>query len=201
MKTLTSFGATSPVSSFFNSSSDNPSQLVEPADLRNYTFTYMFRRSVVVVASLSEVVLEFGGFAAPWLPWMVLIPLMAIVLSVRSRQERKLRPASTAPAAKTMRLLQKSFVVTMLIAIVCAMQFGWVNAHPILLLFNGLAGLIAGRVLQFRPLALGGAASILLGVATIFTPAHIQLLVIAVAMLVSYVIPGYLLNAQSRATA
>jgi low temperature requirement protein LtrA len=56
-------------------------------------------------------------------------------------------------------------------------------------------------VLNFRPLALGGISSIVLGVATIFVPEHIQLLLIAVAMLVSYVIPGYLLNAHSRVAA
>jgi hypothetical protein len=132
---------------------------------------------------------------------MVLMPLMAIVLSVRGRRERKLRPASTTPAAKTMRLLQKSFVLILALAIACSIQFGWVTAHPILLLFNGLAALIDGRVLTFRPLVLGGISSIVLGVATIFVPEHMQLLLIAVAMLVSYVIPGYLLNAYSRTAA
>ncbi|SMB87638.1 hypothetical protein SAMN00120144_1382 [Hymenobacter roseosalivarius DSM 11622] len=201
MKTLASFATPATVSNFVSSAAAIPSQVVELADLRSYAFTYMLRGSVVLVAALSEVMLEIGGFAAPWLPWMVLMPLMAIVLSVRSRRERKLRPASTALAAKTMRLLQKSFVVIMLIAIICAMQFGWVNAHPILLLFNGLAAVVAGRVLSFRPLVLGGISSVVLGVAIIFMPAHIQLIVIAAAMLVSYVVPGYLLNAQGRVAA
>lgn len=201
MKTLASFAAPVTASNFAGAATINPYQVVELADLRSYAFTYMLRGSVVLVAALSEVVLEAGGFAAPWLPWMVLMPLMAIVLSVRSRRELKLHPTSTFPAAKTMRLLQKSFIVIMLIAIICAMQFGWVTAHPILLLFNGLAALIAGRVLQFRPLVLGGISSVVLGVAIIHMPAHIQLIVIAVAVLVSYVVPGYLLNVQSRVAA
>lgn len=197
MKTLASFATPVTVNNFVSPAT---SQVVELTDLRAYALTYMLRGSVVLVAALGEVALEFGGFAAPWLPWMVLMPLMAVVLSVRSRRERKLHPASTAPAAKTMRLLQKSFIVIMLIAIICAVQFGWVKAHPILLLFNGLAALIAGRVLNFRPLVLGGISSVVLGVAIIFMPAPIQLIVIAVAMLVSYIIPGYLLHAQSRVT-
>ncbi|QIL76974.1 hypothetical protein [Hymenobacter sp. HDW8] len=201
MKTLASFAAPISATSFDEAVVTNPGHAVALADMRSYAFTYMLRGSVVLIASLSEVVLELGGFAAPWLPWMILMPLMAIVLSVRSRRERKLHPVSTAPAAKTMRLLQKSFIVIMIIAIICAMQFGWVKAHPILLLFNGLAALIAGRVLQFRPLVLGGISSVVLGVAIIFMPAHIQLIVIAAAMLVSYIIPGFLLNAQSRVAA
>lgn len=198
MKTLTSFAAPGTVGNFTSSVTN---QVIEPADLRSYAFTYMLRGAVVLLASLGEVALKIGGFAAPWLPWMVLMPLMAIVLSVRSRRVLKLRPASTAPAAKTMRLLQKSFIFIMLFAIACAVQFGWVKAHPILLLFNGLAALIAGRVLQFRPLVLGGISSMILGVAIIFMPAPVQLIVIAAAMLVSYIIPGYLLHAQSRVAA
>lgn len=155
MKMLTSFATPSIAGNFDSAATTNPNQVVALADLRSYAFTYMLRGSVILVAALSEVALEFGGFAAPWLPWMVLMPLMAIVLSVRGRRERKLRPASTAPAAKTMRLLQKSFVFIILLAVVCAIQFGWINAHPILLLFSGLAALVAGRVLHFRPLVLG----------------------------------------------
>lgn len=198
MKMLASFAAPATVTSYASSAT---SQVLEPADLRSYAFTYMLRGSVVLAAALSEVVLTFSGSTAPWMPWMVLMPLMAIVLSVRGRRERKLRPVSTAPAAKTMRLLQKSFVLILMLAITCAIKFGWVTAHPILITFNGLAALVAGRVLYFRPLVLGGISSIVLGVATIFVPEHTQLLIIAVAMLVSYVIPGYLLNAQSHSAA
>ncbi|MGY2134211.1 hypothetical protein ACW9KT_18405 [Hymenobacter sp. HD11105] len=198
MKTLASFAAPATVNSFVSSTT---SQVVEPADLRSYAFTYMLRGSVVLVAALSEVGLTIGGFAAPWMPWMVLMPMMAIVLSVRGRRERKLRPASTAPAAKAMRLLQRSFIVILFVAIACAIQFGWVTAHPILLFFNGLAALVAGRVLSFRPLVLGGISSVILGVATIFVPEHMQLLLIATAMLMSYVIPGYMLHTHSRAAA
>lgn len=168
------------------------------ADVRAYAFTYMFRGLVVMVAALSDYALAHSGFAAPWLPWMVLMPLAGMVQSIRARRQRKLRPAGTTAADKWMRLLQKSFVFTLLLALASATQIGWENAHPLILVLYGVVTLAAGRVLSFRPLQLGAAACIALGFASAAVSADTQLLLIAAAMLLSYVLPGYLLHAHSR---
>ena len=95
-----------------------------------------------------------------------------------------------------MRLLQKSFIVVLLISLVSATQVGWANAHPLVL--YGVGTVAAGRVLGFWPLMWGGAACRLLGAAAGMVAADTQLLLIAGAMLVSYVVPGYLLHRRSR---
>ena len=81
---------------FVTSSPDRPlafafdrlAEAVTPAELRAYAFTYVFRGLAVMVAALSNYALEHVGFAAPWLPWMVLMPLAAIVQTIQGRRQR-----------------------------------------------------------------------------------------------------------------
>ncbi|MBC8081919.1 MAG: hypothetical protein H7Z21_01800 [Hymenobacter sp.] len=168
--------------------------LAAPADLKAYAFTYIFRGSVVVTAALSNYALEHVGFAAPWLPWVVLMPVMGMVQGIRGRRLRQRGQLGTTATDHTMRLLQKSFVLTVLVAIVCACVVGWAVVHPLLLVLYGVSTCLAGRVLRFRPLLLGGVVCGLLGAGAAAVPADTQLLFIAAAMLVSYIIPGYLLR-------
>lgn len=171
---------------------------VTPAELRGYAFTYVFRGLVVMVAALSNYTLEHVGFAAPWLPWMVLMPMAAMVQTIRGRRQAKQSPVSMSATAKRMRLLQKSFLVVLLISLVSATQIGWANAHPLILVLYGVCTVAAGRVLSFRPLVWGGVVCGLLGAASALVGVDTQLLLIAAAMLVSYVVPGYLLHQRSR---
>lgn len=175
-----------------------PAQPVAPASLRAYAFTFVFRGAVVMAAALANYALEHAGFAAPWLPWMVLMPLAAVVLGIRGRRQQRLGLMGTTPTDRRMRLVQKSFVFTLLFAIACATQIGWQNAHPIILVLYGVGTVAAGRLLRFRPLVVGGIASGLLGAVAAAVPADTQLLLIAAAMLVSYIVPGVLLHKRSH---
>ncbi|UYZ61679.1 hypothetical protein [Hymenobacter weizhouensis] len=172
-------------------------ELPTAASLRAYAFRYLVRGGVTVVAALGQYTLEHRGFAAPWLTWVVLMPAMAVVLSIRDRQLRQQGVAGATSADATLRLLQKSFLLIMLLALGCAPFIGWQNAHPLMLGLYGLTTVAAGRVLHFGPLQVGGVVCGLLGAAAAAVPADTQLLFIAAAMLASYVVPGYRLWAAA----
>ncbi len=174
-------------------------ELPTAANLRAYAFRYMLRGSVAAGAALGQYTLEYVGFAAPWLTWVVLMPTMAMVISIRDRQQRKAGLVPTTATDKWMGLLQKSFVLVIVLALVAAPFIGWQNAHPLMLVMYGASTLAAGRLLSFRPLQLGGVLCALLGAVAAAVPADTQLLLVAAAMLVSYLVPGYLLHTRNRA--
>ncbi|UOQ66874.1 hypothetical protein [Hymenobacter volaticus] len=169
------------------------------ASLQGYAFTYLVRGSVVLTAALSNYILEHVGFAAPWLPWMVLMPMMSIIQTIRARRQKQQGLTSTTATDSTMRLLQKSFLLLLLVAMVCACFVGWEVIHPLLLIAYGVSTYVAGRVLRFRSLQWGGVVCGVLGAMTLVLPEDTQLLFIAAAMLGSYIIPGYLLRKHSQA--
>ncbi|GAA4009932.1 hypothetical protein GCM10022408_22630 [Hymenobacter fastidiosus] len=173
-------------------------ELPTAANLRAYAFRYMLRGSVAAVAALGQYTLEQVHFAAPWLTWVVLMPTMGMVISLIDRRQREAGLVPTTAADKRLRLLQKSFLLVILLALGAAPFIGWQHAHPLMLAMYGASTVAAGRLLNFRPLRVGGGLCALLGAVAAAVPADTQLLLIAAAMLVSYVVPGYLLRAAAR---
>lgn len=71
---------------------------------------------------------------------------------------------------------------------------GYKYLFPFYVMFYGLGTFISGRLLQFRPLVIGGLLNWLLAIACTFVSYDYQMVLTAVAILTSYIIPGYLLN-------
>jgi hypothetical protein len=78
---------------------------------------------------------------------------------------------------------------------------GWLNAYPFFILFYGLGTFVSGRLLQFRPLMIGGIINWGLAVAAVFVHFDYQMLIAAVAILTSYIIPGHMIKPAKPAYA
>jgi hypothetical protein len=74
---------------------------------------------------------------------------------------------------------------------------GWGIAYPFFILFYGLGTFVSGRILQFKPLVIGGIINWILACACVFVSYDYQLLFAAAAILTSYIIPGHLLKNHS----
>jgi hypothetical protein len=70
---------------------------------------------------------------------------------------------------------------------------GWYYGYPFFILFYGLGTFVSGKILQFRPLVIGGIFNWLLACVCVFVPYDYQLLIAAAAILTSYIIPGHLI--------
>ena len=77
-------------------------------------------------------------------------------------------------------------------------KIGYQYCFPIYILIYGLGTFISGRLIKFKPLVYGGAACFLLVTITPFLNYSLQILMAALAILVSYIIPGHLLRAHYR---
>jgi hypothetical protein len=77
-------------------------------------------------------------------------------------------------------------------------NIGWQHAFPIYILFYATGTFISGGILQFKPLQAGGIICWLLAVVATFATYQNQILLTAVAILVSYLVPGYLLRYKNK---
>jgi hypothetical protein len=77
----------------------------------------------------------------------------------------------------------------------------WYHAYPFFILFYGLGTFISGRLLQFRPLILGGIINWVLAILAAFAQFDYQLLFAAAAILTSYIIPGHLIKSEKSSYA
>jgi cobalamin biosynthesis protein CobD/CbiB len=82
----------------------------------------------------------------------------------------------------------------MVLTIIISRNNGWMYMNPIVLLMYGIPTFLSGVVMQFTPLKIGGVACWILAItSTFFLPIY-YLLFLAAAVIVAWIIPGYLLR-------
>jgi hypothetical protein len=86
------------------------------------------------------------------------------------------------------------FVMSVIISI----SIGWLKAWPLFIMFYGMGTFISGKLIKFQPLVVGGVICWLLAPVAAFLHYDYQLLLGALAILISYIIPGYLINTEKN---
>jgi hypothetical protein len=77
-------------------------------------------------------------------------------------------------------------------------KIGWQYCFPFYILIYGIGTYVSGNLIKFKPLIVGGIINLLLSIITVFLPYRYQMLMTAVAILISYIIPGHLLRLHHR---
>ena len=95
-----------------------------------------------------------------------------------------------------------SFFILMMLVGLAIGQSGEVNMQklvgPLFLALYGMPTFLSGLLLRFRPLVIGGIGCWILSVATLVVPYDYHLLLLAVAMVIAWIIPGYILQKQYK---
>lgn len=69
---------------------------------------------------------------------------------------------------------------------------------PIFLALYGMPTFLSGVILKFRPLVIGGAACWVLSIISTYIPEQYQLPMLALAMIIAWIIPGYAFRAKYK---
>lgn len=86
------------------------------------------------------------------------------------------------------------FVLSMILS-----KFGWDKiVFPFFIMLYGLGTFVSGSFIKFRPLIIGGTIASGLAIAAAYTDYDYQMLVASVAILLSYIIPAYMLRYKMR---
>jgi hypothetical protein len=162
------------------------------SNLGEHRFYFLLWGWVTFSAILAEFVLKVVlRYEHHYLVWLVSFP--TVVITMVHSAKRKNNSARTYIGESISNLwtgIGISFFV--LSIIVSNSSDGWNYAYPFFILFYGLGTFVSGRILQFRPLVIGGILNWVLAIACIFVPFDYQLLITAAAIFTSYIIPGYL---------
>ena len=72
--------------------------------------------------------------------------------------------------------------------------------NPMLLVLYGMPTFLSGIILKFKPLVAGGICCWLLSILSVFTPLDYQVLLIGLAIISAWIVPGYILRYNSKKT-
>ena len=128
--------------------------------------------------------------------WLIIIVgiVFSIVYSIKHKQTQKVKTY----VGDSMSSLWSGMSISFMALPFILSQTGWNYAFPIYILFYATGTFISGGLLRFKPLQVGGIICWVLAVAATMVSYQNQILLSALAIFVSYLVPGYLLKYRAK---
>lgn len=171
------------------------SQMIQTAkeNFNDNGFFYLLWGWLVFIAALTQFCLIHIQYELNYMPWPVLMTAGGIISFIYGyRQEKKAKVKTHLDSF--MGYLWGGFVISLLIVLGMMPKISVEVAYPIIMILYGLGTFVSGGVLKFTPLILGGITCWAIAIISLFFNFEIQLLLIAFAVLLSYIIPGHMLK-------
>jgi hypothetical protein len=176
-------------------------EMIESAKSRigkNY-FYYLFWGYLIAATCIIEYVLiRFVNYPKHYMVWNILMPAGMIVTAVFYFMQKKTDTSKTF-IGTTMKYLMTGWIISFMILLFFACKkHNFDMILPVSMAAYGLAIFVSGGMVGFKPLILGALVAWICSVASFFAPYPVQLLIMVGVVVVSYIIPGYLLKSKSN---
>ncbi|MFN5171095.1 MAG: hypothetical protein ACK5DD_15875 [Cyclobacteriaceae bacterium] len=165
--------------------------------MQKSSFYFLLWGWVITIANLGMYVTlaftDYDDYAPFW--WMLPIPAWIVTMIYSSRQDK-----STGTVTHIDRISMWMWICTGL-AIAPIIIFGYkinYQINPLVLTLIAIPTFVSGIIMRFRPLLAGGVSFFLLSMVCFLVDDQTQYLIGGVAMLLGYLIPGYLLKYQKE---
>ncbi|HVZ57032.1 MAG TPA: hypothetical protein VG870_10275 [Chitinophagaceae bacterium] len=163
---------------------------------------YLLWGWAVLICSLAQfVLLHVYRYPYHYLVWMAswfVIIYQIIYMRRRNRKRQVLTYTDNIVAFVWITFVILIFLIAFLIGRLSAGDY-YVHINPILLALYGMPTFLTGIIVRFRPLMLGGIGCWILSVITPFIGNFdYQFLMVPVAMVIAWIIPGYLLRSKFK---
>ncbi len=165
-------------------------------DIQDSSFYYLIWGWLVFIASTSNFLLMKADFQDPFIPWAILMPLGGIVTGIYSYRQKRQQRVKTY-IDDVMKYVLIAFMVS-LFTVLLFMSKLELATYPMVIMVYGMWLFISGGALRFQPLIYGGVINWALGIASFFVPFEMQLILLALAVLLGYIIPGHMLKNKFR---
>jgi len=151
------------------------------------------------IAILAQFILKVAfHYERHYLVWLGVIPavVVTIIHATKQNRHRGVRTYIGDSMASLWTGVGISFFV--LSVIISGTRQGWLFSYPFFILLYGLGTFISGRILKFNPLVIGGIINWILACIAGYLHYDYQMLLAAIAILSSYIIPGHLLATKQK---
>ncbi len=151
---------------------------------------------VFIAASTNYYLLEHTDYESHWIAWPYLMGLggiLSVIVGMKKSKEQKVK----TKIDKLLQHLCLGFTITMVVMLFGMINLGENATYPVLMALYGLGTFVSGSIISYNPLKIGGVASWVCASIGFYQDnfAH-QLILIAAAILFSYIIPGHLLHSK-----
>jgi len=173
---------------------------------RNYkeeSYYFLLWGWLSVVASISQYLIIKILCAYQYYHWINTLSFvnwgffLAVAMFIQYRHHYKRVISVASHLSKFIKLMWQVNGMAIIISIFLSFKFKTYPV-PLILLIVGIPTLITGGIIKFKPLILGGLAFFAFSILASFYPNENQLLIYAVALVLGYLVPGYLLKSAKE---
>lgn len=161
-------------------------------------FLYLLWGWVIFVCAIFHfAAVKLSLFKKPELVWMITwgIVIFQIIYLAKLKKNEKVKTYSDG----IIDAIWICFGICMFVLVIVLGRFNlWIYINSLVLLLYGIPTFLSGFVMRFTPLKLGGICCWLLAIASTFTSPVYYLLMIALAVMIAWIIPGYLLRKKFK---
>jgi hypothetical protein len=159
------------------------------------SFNYLLWGWLVFAASLGQYILAYAEFEYSYMVWL-LMPLGAIVATIYNMRKNRKETVKTY-IDEFFNYALVAFFVCLCIVLINQGKLG-MSCYPMIMMVYGMWLYISGGSLKFKPFVFGGIANWILACAAFYVDLGTQLLLLALAVLVGYIIPGHMLRSRFK---
>lgn len=145
-----------------------------------------------IAAYVLKVYLQYPNHYFVWF----LMPVGAIISGIYGIKQSKKEKVKTFVGEAVWYLWIGLAIAFILLAFINSFTFGWQTAFTYYILLYAIGTFVTGKLLRFKPLVIGGLINFILAAVSVKFGYDLQLLIGALAILISYIIPGYLLKVR-----
>jgi hypothetical protein len=180
-----------------NQSLDIITQMINQAqgNMRGSSFHFLLWGWVVALANLGMFTLIEIEYSMPYVVWLITIPAWIASMYVGYKQGKAERMVTHIDRITMWMWISYGLSLFTLVF------FGWTinwNLNPVILLMTVIPTFVSGIVLRFRPLILGGLSIWFFSIICFLVDMQYQFLVGALAIIMGYLVPGYMLRNIKR---
>lgn len=155
---------------------------------------------ITLVACVGQFVLKnVFQYEKHYLVWLLIIPgvIISTYLGIKDKKTQRVNTY----IGESMKYLWMGMGISYFVLSMILSRMGWnTNVFPFFMLLYGLGTFVSGQFLQFKPLIWGGVAAWALAITSAYFNYDYQMLFGAAAILVSYIIPAYLLRYKNKSS-
>lgn len=157
-------------------------------------FYFLLWGWVVAIANLGMYTLIQLNYTYPYVAWAITIPAWIFSMYKGFRHSKEAGSSSSHFDSISAALwIGYGIVIFTLVGFGAKINY---QLNPVILLFSAVPTCVSGVILRFKPLIIGGILFWIFGIVCFLVPTEFQFIVGAVAIVLGYLVPGYLMKSH-----
>ncbi len=162
--------------------------------ISNHSHYFLLWGYAIFIGCSIQYALLVVGYEKHYYAWFVTLVAIVIHNIFIFRDSKKQRTVTFIEEANGQ--LWMGIGIAFGVLSVIFIKLGWQYCFPFYILFYAMGSFISGHLIKFKPLVIGGIVCYILAALAVFTNYPTQILITAISILISYIIPGHLLRTQ-----